>query len=201
VLYGIYCIAQHLEMKFLDHDLDGSYPISDIYGTAKYIPHGMLNLAVLHHHIVLTTLPIALTISLSSLIKVDDLSVLFSQFARSLVKALAPEETKPASSPMPMLMTSSSLFYQITPAPIQLHPHPEPLTSMSAMCPVLTADQHIAAVLEQELLELHREASFDEAPIPSYTTEPHLLSMTPLASLQVFILASSQSLDLPGSCQ
>jgi hypothetical protein len=25
--------------------------------------------------------------------------------------------------------------------------------------------------------------------------------MTPLASLQVFILASSQSLDLPGSCQ
>jgi hypothetical protein len=59
------------------------------------------------------TSPITPAITPTSAIKTDDLSVLFSEFVQSLVKALAPEETKPESSTMPMSTILSSLLYQI----------------------------------------------------------------------------------------
>jgi hypothetical protein len=53
------------------------------------------------------------------------------------------------------------------------------------MSSVLTAEQCIA-MLEQELLEPHQEASIDEAePIPSCPTAPILLLMSPPVSLTV----------------
>jgi hypothetical protein len=84
----------------------------------------------------LMTSPITPIITPSSAIKADDLSVLFSKLAQSLVKAQAPEETKAESSPMPMSMTSS-LLYQIAPAPMLSHSYSELLTLTSATSLVL----------------------------------------------------------------
>jgi hypothetical protein len=42
-----YCISQHLEIKFPDHDLDDPYPISNVFDTPKYLLHGTVNLTAI----------------------------------------------------------------------------------------------------------------------------------------------------------